>query len=171
MSRSRWIKRALAGALAVAAAGGCKQQLFMEPGDYYDALKVDLPKKLETDPHSPIVPGNAEKMAQINTVLDFVRPPRYLTLRECVAVALEQGNVGSLSPQNFGFKNENLTQFGGQTVGGTDAIRAFAVDPAVASAQIERSLSRFDVRWVTQMEWQKVDQPTAAQFLFVPELA
>ena len=64
MSRSRWIKRALAGVLALSAAGGCKQQLFMEPGDYHDAIKVALPKTLETDPHCPIVPGTVDKLAR-----------------------------------------------------------------------------------------------------------
>ncbi|MBN9120870.1 MAG: TolC family protein, partial [Planctomycetes bacterium] len=169
MSRNRWIKRALAGALTLSAAGGCKQQLFMEPGDYHDAIsKVVLPKSLETDPHSPVVPGVVDKQAQINTVIDFVRPPKNMTLRECLAIALEQGNVGFQSAQggsNFGFKNDNLDQFSGRLVGGTDAIRAFAVDPAVAQTEIERSLSKFDVRWVTSMQWQKVDQPVAAQFL------
>ena len=165
MSRSRWIKRALAGALTVSAAGGCKQQLFMEPGDYHDAVKVALPKALETDPHGPIAPGTVDRMAAINTVTDFVRPPRHMTLRECIALALEQGNVGVQSPNNFGQKNENVDQFSGRTVGGTDAIRAFAVDPAVAAAEIERSLSRFDTRWVNTVQWQKLDQPVAAQFL------
>jgi outer membrane protein TolC len=165
MSRSRWIKRALAGVLALSAAGGCKQQLFMDPGDYHDAVKVALPKSLETNPHSPIVPATVDKMGPINTVVDFVRPPKHMTLRECVAISLEQGNVGSQSPQQFGFKNDTIDQFNGRTVGGTDAIRAFAVDPAVAAAEIERSLSRFDARWVSVMQWQKLDQPVAAQFL------
>lgn len=168
MSRSRWFKRALAGVLTVSAAGGCKQQLFMEPGDYTDAIKVALPKTLDTDPHAPIVPGQVDKQAPINTVIDFVRPARNMTLRECVAIALEQGNVGSQSPQQFGIKNEAIDQFsGGQSgvVAGTDAIRAFAVDPARQAAEVERALSRFDARWVTTMQWQKVDQPVAAQFL------
>ncbi len=169
MSRNRWIKRVLAGALTVSAAGGCKQQLFMEPGDYHDAVKVQLPKGLETDPHAPIAPGVPDNKEPPPTVIDFVRPARNMTLRECIALALEQGNIGSQSPNNFGFKNDGLVQFGGRAgagaVGGTDAIRAFAVEPAKASAEIERSLSRFDARWVTTMQWQKVDQPVAAQFL------
>src|SRR5262249_11039600 len=151
MSRSRWIKRALAGVLAVAGAGsgGCKQQLFMEPGDYHDAVKVGLPKSLENSPHAPIVPGTVDRMADPQTVIDFVRPQRPMTLRECIAIALEQGNVGSQSAQQFGFKNENLEQFAGRSVGGSDAIRAFALDPAIAQAEVERSLSKFDARWIT----------------------
>jgi outer membrane protein TolC len=169
MSRSRWIKRALAGVMALSPAVGCKQQLFMEPADYAEAIKVAPPKSLETNPHGPITPPSVDRMGQLTTVTDFVRPPRYMSLRECVAIALEQGNIGSQNPSNFGFKNEQLIQVNGQLlrggVGGTDAIRAFAIDPAVASAEVERSLSRFDTRWITTMQWQKVDQPVAAQFL------
>ena len=169
MSRSRWIKRALAGVLALSVTGGCKQQLFMDPADYHDAVKVPLPKTLETDVHGPIAPGIVDKIGPApTTALDFIRPARHMTLRECMALSLEQGNTGFLSAQgsNFGFKNDNLpTLAGGRTVTGTDAVRAFALDPALAQAEIERSLSRFDARWVTTMQWQKIDAPTAAQFL------
>lgn len=164
MKRSKWLKRALAGVLAVTATG-CKQQLFMEPGDYHDALKVAPPKSLETNPHDPIVPGRVERTGAVATVDDFERPARNVTLRECVAIALEQGNVGTQGRGQFGFKNDNIDQFTGRTVAGTDAIRAFAIDPAVAGAEVERSLSRFDTRWVTTMQWQKIDQPVAAQFV------
>ncbi|HJZ54868.1 MAG TPA: hypothetical protein VKE74_07905, partial [Gemmataceae bacterium] len=50
-------------------------------------------------------------------------------------------------------------------VGPTDVVRAFALTPAEVGANIERSLSKFDARWITSMQWQKVDQPVAAQFL------
>lgn len=166
MSRSRWFKQALAGVLTVSAAGGCKQQLFMEPGDYKDATQLALPKSLEANPHGPIAPGTVDKLGgPVNTVTDFVRPPRMMKLSECIALAMEQGNTGTQSPNNPGFKNEQLEQFSGRSVGGSDAIRTFALDPAVAAAEIERSLSKFDARWITSMQWQKIDQPVAAQFL------
>jgi len=172
MSRSRWIKRALAGVLALSGAGGCKQQLFMEPADYHDALKVQLPKTLETNPHGPIAPNKVDDLGSSpTTVLDFVRPPRFMTLRECLALGLEQGNVGVQTSQGaanggaFGLKIDNLVSLNGTVVTGTDAIRAFALDPAAIQPEIERSLSRFDARWVTSMQWQKIDAPTAAQFL------
>ncbi len=164
MKRTKWLKRALAGVLAVGTAG-CKQQLFTEPGDFHDALKVPLPKALETNPHDPIVPGTVEKLAAVNTVDDFVRPPRNITLRECVAVAIEQGNVGTAGGGRFGFKSDQLPLFSGRAATNSDSVRAFAVDPAVAGAEIERSLSKFDARWVTTMQWQKIDQPVAAQFV------
>ncbi|MBP3960303.1 TolC family protein [Gemmata sp. G18] len=166
MSRSRWFKRALAGALTVSAAGGCKQQLFMEPADYKDAASLKLPASLEANPHGAIAPGQVDKLSgSTTTVIDFVRPPRHMTLRECAALALEQGNVGSQAPSNPGFKNEQAESFAGRNVSGTDSIRAFAIDPAIATAEIERSVSKFDARWITSMQWQKIDQPVAAQFL------
>ena len=168
MSRSRWFKRALAGALTLSAAGGCKSQLFMDPADYKDATHLALPKTLETNPHSPITPGTVDRLgAQANTVIDFVRPARNMTLREAVALALEQGNVGLQNAINPGFKNEQLAQtaFGQQGLSFTDTVRAFSVDPALAAANIERSLSKFDARWINTAQWQKIDQPVAAQFL------
>lgn len=165
MSRNRWIKRALAGLFALTPTGGCKQQLFMEPADYVEAVKVAPPRELETNVHAPIAPGQVDNIGKLSDVTDFVRPPKYMKLSECIALALEQGNVGAQAPNNFGFKNENLEQFLGRNVSGTDAIRAFAIDPAIAAAEVERALSRFDARWVTTMQWQKFDQPVAAQFL------
>ena len=169
MSWNRWTERVLRGILAAALVGlvGCKQQLFIEPADYSDAVKAaGLVKSLETSPHEAIVPGQVVPMGSTpSTVLDPTRPPRYLTLKEAIAVAMEQGNVGSQSQTNLGFKLETATTFNGRSVGGVDAIRAFALDPAVIGSDIERSLSKFDARWITSMSWQKVDQPVAAQFL------
>lgn len=165
MIRNRWAKRVLGGLLALSAFGGCKQQLFLEPGDYQEVVKNGLPKALGDNPHDTIFPPVVDAKGSPSTVLDPARPPRYITLKECIAIALEQGSVGSLSVNQFGFKNETATQFNGRAVGGSDAIRAFALDPAVTGTDIERSLSKFDARWITSMQWQKVDQPVAAQFL------
>ena len=61
MSRKRWIKRLLTGVLAFGSAGGCKQQLFMEPADYRDAVMNTLPRSLENAPHATM-PPNATAM-------------------------------------------------------------------------------------------------------------
>src|SRR5687767_7174494 len=87
MSRSRWIKRAFAGVLALSAAAGCKQQLFMEPADYNEAIKVAPPKSLEYNVHGPIVPSAVDKMGPLTDVVNFTAPPRHMTLRECIAIA------------------------------------------------------------------------------------
>ena len=52
MSWNRWTARVLGGTLALAAAGGCKQQLFLDPGDFQGAVTAGLPKVLETDPRT-----------------------------------------------------------------------------------------------------------------------
>ena len=95
MSWNRWTKRVLGGLFALTTLGGCKQQLFMEPGDYLDAVHYGLPKSLETSPNEAIVPSSLERIGPgPATVFDPARPPRYLSLKECIAIALEQGNVG-----------------------------------------------------------------------------
>jgi len=165
MSLKCWIKRTLAGLLALSAAGGCKQQLFLEPGDYRDAVLNTLPRGLELNPHEAIIPSQVDKLAGPADVLDPDRPVRMMTLQECIAIALEQGNTGNQTPTNFGNKVDNPNTFNGRGVTGSDSLRVFAVDPAIQAAELERSLSKFDARWVNSMTWQKVDQPTPAQFL------
>ena len=170
MSRYRWAALVLRLCVLAGLGGvvGCKQQLFLEPSDYTAAVTAGLPPHMETNVHDAILPpvvdrpGNGAGPA---TVLDPTRPPRYMTLRECIALALEQGNIGNRNPNQFGFRSEQLPQFNQQLSNTTDAIRAFALDPGFAQASVERALSRFDARWITSMTWQKVDQPVAAQFL------
>ncbi len=161
MSWNRWTKRVLGGALALSTLGGCRQQLWMEPSDYHDAVRYGLPKALEASPQEAILPPTVDRIGPgPATVFDPARPPRYVALKECVAIALEQGNVGSQSPTQPGAKNENIQTAIGQAVSGTDAIRAYALDPANTASDIERSLSKFDARWITSMSWQKLDNPT-----------
>jgi outer membrane protein TolC len=165
MSRKRWIKRFLAGLLALGNGVGCKQQLFMDPADYQSAVFSGLPKGIESNAQEAIVPGNASTGKTPATVLDPDRPARMISLKECMAIALEQGNAGFQTPTALGSKFEILPSFNGQSVTGTDSIKAFAIDPAVQAAELERSISKFDVQWINSLTWQKTDNPTAAQFL------
>jgi outer membrane protein TolC len=172
---SRWVKRVLAGLLAFGPSAGCKQQIFMEPGDYHDAIMNSLPRQLETKPNDTILPDRVDKIGKVATVLDPDRPARMMTLQECIAIALEQGATGSPNSSAFNlnlngaggfFKTDALPSFsGGQFLSSTDAIRVFSFDPATVATDLERSLSKFDVRWLTTMQWQKIDQPTAVQFV------
>ena len=165
MTWNRWSTRVFSGLLWLAALGGCKQQTFLPPGDYLDAVHYGLPEKLQTQPHGVIVPPTVEAGKPPATVLNPNLPARMISLKECIAIALEQGNVGSLNSLNFGSKNEVTDSFAGRTISNTDAIRAYALDPGVFAADIERSLSKFDARWITSMQWQKNDNPVAAQFV------
>lgn len=165
MSRKRWIKRFLAGLLALGNGVGCKQQIFMEPQDYQAAVLTGLPKGLENNAQEVITPSTTTTGKPPAHVNDPDRPARMITLKECIAISLEQGNAGFQTPTALGTKLEILPSFNGQSITGTDSIKAFAIDPAVQAAELERSLSKFDVQWINSLTWQKVDNPTAAQFL------
>src|SRR5262245_13507691 len=159
MKRKRWARRLVGGVIGLAALGGCKQQLYLEPQDYQAAINNVELRKLETEPYTGYTPLAAPSGQVPATVLDPSRPPRLLTLKEAIAIALEQGNVGG-SPINPGLLNEQQQQFTGRGTTATDTIRAFALDPAVAGAEIERALSKFDARWINSITWNKNDQPT-----------
>ena len=99
-----------------------------------------------------------------------------MTLAEGFAIALESGNRGlapsvinTLNPFNtvngggrvpFAFVDDLVT-FQGRTIAGDDAIRAFALDPAIVGADIEGALAKFDARWITSATWNKVDTATS----------
>lgn len=179
--RRRW-HRWVAGALLTLGAGGlsgCTRPLFMTPETQHLASTVPLPGDLPNDPHVVDVPNTADHKPPA-TVLDSNREPRYMTLQEATALALERGTRGNASAflfQNFnlsgtnalsgGFSasfNDDLIQFAGRGVQGDDSIRAFALDPAIVAADIEGALAKFDTRFVTSMSWQKQDQAVANIF-------
>jgi outer membrane protein TolC len=146
---------------------GCCRQCFLPECDYRDYVQgIQLPPKLECENILPI-PRHTPPPA---TVAAPERPPRYLTLAEAIAIALEQGNIGNENLQIFqvGLRDilnqnlitDNLVQFTGRTVVGDDAVRVLALDPAILAADIEASLSKFDARWTSSMSWNTTDQPT-----------
>lgn len=162
MKWTRWTARVLAGLLLVAG-GGCKRQLFMEPGDFNSALAAGPWAKLESQPADPIItpvvpPGSAPA-----TILDPSRPARFVSLKEVVAIAMEQGNIGITPTSQAGGIIDNLQVVNTGRIQ-SDTIRAFALDPAIAGTEIERSLSKFDARFLTSMTWQKVDQAQPVAF-------
>jgi outer membrane protein TolC len=153
----------LSGLLGLAALGGCKQQIFLEPADYEGAKQNLVLAKLESEPYETITPSPVQQGTTPATILDPTRPPRYISLKEAIAIALEQGNTGFPVTSGFatpGNMNEALPNFTGNGATGTDKINAFALDPAIAGAEIERAVSKFDARWITSMTWNKVDNPT-----------
>ncbi len=155
----RW-KIVVAGlVLANALATGCKQQCFLTECDYKDYHLRGLPAAtLENDPNASLLPATGT-VAAPTTVLNPEREIRYLSLNEAIALALEQGRIGSQSPVNFGFALDTLVSFQGRTVAGSDHIRVFALDPAIVGADIEASLAKFDARWTTSMTWNTTDRP------------
>jgi outer membrane protein TolC len=143
-------------------ATGCKQQVFVTERDLEHYRAIGLPQGLETDPQPAVIPTQVANAPAPATVLDSEREPRYITLAEAIAIALEHGNVGVPAPNNPGQQNDSLVNFLGSGAGlDDDAIRVLALDPAITGANIEAALSKFDTRWVTSMNWQKVDNAVA----------
>jgi outer membrane protein TolC len=164
MKRKRWKARLVGGLLVftgLAGGSGCKHQLFMEPADHARAA-ANLPfAKLESQPHDPIIPGSVSAGPPPTTVLDSCRPPQPITRMQAIAIALERGTEGG-GLLGAGQSNDRLPQSNGRggRSSGTDAIRAFAMNPAADAAEVERALSKFDARWINSITWNKVDQPT-----------
>lgn len=161
----RW-KFKLAGAVvALGGVVGCKQPLYMTEADRSDVIHLGsalLPKNLELDPSASMNVPTGEASKTPRHVLNPDAPARNLSLAEAFSIALEHGNEGSLALN--GSTNTQLGSFAGNAFGGDDAIRAFALDPAVFGANIEASLSKFDTRWVSSLTWQKRDDAVTNVF-------
>lgn len=120
----------------VAVAGGCQDLDHTEHAACPDCLlRCDGPAA--TPEASPGQVSSLAPIGPVRTVLNPDAPRRPISLAECIALALENG------------RNQ------------TGNIRVFAFDPAIAAADIENSLAKFDAQYVTSMEWRKVDEPTA----------
>ena len=155
MSWKTWL---LVCALAAAPGLGCHQQTFLIERDYHDAGVLAYPPRLpcdagcETGPPPGAVPPPT-------TVDDTRREVRYLSLREAIAIALENGTVGTQNPALPGFNNDILGGFTGTGVQSPDAIRVLALDPAIRANDIEISLSKFDTLWNTSLTWTHTETP------------
>ncbi len=102
-----------------------------------------------------------------STVLQPDREVRYLTLGEAIAIALEQGNVGAQPSASPGTVNDSLVVSPGRGISGSDSVRVLSLNPAIAGADVEASLAKFDARWASSIAWNTIDQPisTADQLL------
>jgi outer membrane protein TolC len=178
---SRWRKWMGTATLVAGAAGlgGCTRPLFMTPETQQIVSTVGLPPDLATNPAAAAVPDFSDHKAP-PTVLDANREPRFMTLQEAMAIALERGSRGNASSfvfQNFQLSggstlnsafnasyNDDLVRFAGRGVQGDDSIRAFALDPAIVAADVEGALAKFDARFTGSMSWQKRDQAVANVF-------
>ena len=136
---------------------GCQQHnLVTGPALRYSALLTsqnDLMPERSTN-----LPSEPALVADVRTVLNPDAPKRYITLAECIALALENGRLSQggniapvpVRPQPGGFGDPSLF---------TDQIRVLAYDPAELANEIEASLAKFDTVWQTAMVWQKQDRP------------
>jgi len=153
-----WKRAAACIILILAVALGCQKQCFLSQSDFQNAQPGGIPLDLECNPSYPIVPPPGSTPSP-TTVEDTKREPRYLSLREAIAVALENGTVGIENPANPGLANDTLGGFQGAAVVSADAIRVLALDPAIVATNIETSLSKFDTLWNTSLIWNRTETP------------
>ena len=147
------------GVALLAALSGCTSPSCLPSQCDLNHPPMGLPPQVEKDPESALIP-EVVSAAEPATVSDPNRPPRFISLPEAFALALEKGVVGLQSLQNPGLVSQDLLSFGGQGINGSDAVRVLAMQPAITAARLEGTLARFDPIWTTGMTWRKVDEPT-----------
>ncbi len=146
--------------LSLLTAGGCTQRNIVveigvnRPGDTPAVPTVEEPPAVTGGPVADV-----RRLPPPSTVERPEGTPRYLSLGEAIALALEGGTVGVDSPQSPGQSTDSLVGFGGNSVFGSDSIRVLALDPARVGSEIEAALSRFDARWVNRLDFQNTEVP------------
>ncbi|MBI2804569.1 MAG: TolC family protein [Planctomycetes bacterium] len=167
--RSQACKKGLAlgllAMLVVTIVSGCQHQTFLSK-DVFDEAHNGVPlKKLEQNECAIQDPISAMTKAPA-TVIDSDRAPRYLTLQETFAIALENGAVsgrgGAASGQRMGIVDDtqaSISPFGGSLIPNqTERIRVLAMYPAITKAAMEGQLARFDPIAFSTMSWQNTDE-------------
>jgi outer membrane protein TolC len=145
-------------ALVVLAVFGCARQCYLTDEDFKDAHDRVIPPNLDCDTELVAIPSRGT-VPPPTTVDDTKREVRYLSLREAIAIALENGNVGAQSPGTPGFVIDTLVSFAGITATSADAIRVLAIDPAITTNNIELSLAKFDTLWTMSALWGQTQTP------------
>lgn len=143
-------------ALGIPGVLGCRQQSFLTEPDYHDFSALACPVHL--DPSELVTPPPGMTPPP-TTVDDTQREIRYLSLREAIAIALENGTIGSQNPLVPGSANDLLGGFAGGVVQLSDAIRVLALDPAIIANDIEIALSRFDTVWANSLTFNRTETP------------
>jgi outer membrane protein TolC len=159
----RWKRFWATLAVLLAAMSGCKQRCFLTESSYNRTVTTLLDGS-ELHPDLSAQPLT-EPVGAPPTLENLDRKVRFISLAECVAIALEQGTVGQPSLLFPGTALDNLVQFAGPGsfasggVSGSDAIRVFALQPAVFGSQIEAALSKFDAVFTSSLTYQITDTP------------
>jgi outer membrane protein TolC len=164
----RWLLRSGGFLLAVSLVTGCNHQCFLSKEDYNNAHSALLPASVQSDYSIGSTPLTALTAAP-PTVNNPDRPPRYLTLQEAIAIALENGTASTRTlqgangpgsgtfdinmfstPPLTGIQTGNLASF-------TDNIRVLSLNPALSGTDMEGALSKFDASWISTMNWTVTD--------------
>jgi outer membrane protein TolC len=162
----RWIPASAALALCVAILSGCERQVFLNQKDF-DSATNQFTAMIEKDPGFASQPVVHRVEAPPSVDLPD-REPRYLSLSEAIAIALENGtpSSGLIGPDgdNIGQSDQGLVALNrgnlGQFVNQTDRLKVLALNPALAYNSIEAQESRFDPKWITTANWTVTDQLT-----------
>jgi outer membrane protein TolC len=150
-----WRTKLLGLALACGLAAGCSHPVFLAEKDL-QAAADSLPPRLESNTSEFLKP-QLEQTATPADVNHADRPPRYLSLEEAFALALENGYTNSRQP-GTGTVDDNLASYSGASLNNqSDYVRVIAYNPAITYTALEESLARFDTMWVTSMNWSTVD--------------
>jgi outer membrane protein TolC len=152
-----WKRLWAAMTLLLPMAVGCKQRCFITEADFERVKTTEL-NNLELDPQLSEKPVT-ELVGPPPTLENLDRKVRFISLAECIALSLEQGTVGQPSLLFPGTALDNLVQFTGRGIAGSDAIRVLALDPARAGAEIEGALSKFDANFISSLQYTTTDVP------------
>src|SRR5262249_44714035 len=153
--------KAMASGLLIVLAGaiGCQNQFFLTAEDLQNAKGICLPPIWDGERGGPISPPGG-LVPPPTTVDDTQRQVRYMSLREAISIALENGTIGAQSAAVPGIASDGLGGFGGGSVASPDSIRVLALDPAITETNIEVSLSKFDAVWNNSVTWNHTETPT-----------
>ena len=139
----RWIAAFLGLILTMGTTAGCQQKCFISEQAFNDAHR--LPPGLEDGDTAALVQPTNELSAAPATVDQPDRPPRYLSLQEAIAIALENGTSGS---KNGGVNTPGIVDdspavvTGGSLNSQSDRVRVLALQPAISGANIEAAIGR-----------------------------
>ncbi len=160
-------------ALLLAAISGCKQPGFVTLADLNGVQSACLPN-LECKPGASCKPLS-DVTGPPPTLDNLDRKVRFISLAECIAIALEtgspgsqniiglngnNGSPGSLSPY-FDTSPSFAGPLGRSVNTNNDSIRVLSYDPARLNSDLENSLTRFDAAFVGSMTWNTTDTPIA----------
>ncbi len=159
----RWITCIGTVALMLVSMIGCQKQCFQPECDY-EHSRAKLVADLAVDPDAASKPTSVAYSAPPATVLDPGRKIRYISLAECIAIALEQGTTGNRgaiqvpSGATFG-QGASFSQDSAIALTQTDSIRAFVYDSATLGARMELAASQYDAIYLASMNWTTTDTP------------
>ena len=153
-------------ALLLVLLAGCQPPMLVSP--YTPAGEPLLLPQDHASPAADVPPGppapdnwvaSVADAPNVSTVATPEAPHRFISLAECLALALEQGRTGAWLDDAGGRHGvPGLTRQVNPS-GVSDSIRVFAYDPAITATDIEQSQARFDTVWNSALVFNRIDQP------------